>query len=372
MVVSKSARASLRDWLVSGITPAPVGDLEAQRLLGEAGRQGLLGLLAAVPEFPGRLPVDVREEWRRSVHRLLARGVHQLDLASRVWHRLEAAAHRPLPLKGAALAERLYASVAERPMADVDMLVLDDPAGAVRLLVEDGFSVVERAEHAVALRDRRSGGVVELHQSLTSCPGLFPLDRDGLYARRVKRTGTVPVAPSPEDLLVSLSLHAAFQHGFGLTLVQFLDVRRLLEREEVGAPAILELAEATSACGAVLLTLAAARVVVGADPASTLMSALEAKVPRSLRRRADALAEGDPLRLVAQARLSLARARWDLAQGRRMALLLHTLRPETWPGEPRPGLVGALAGGLRRAGRLFGREAAHALSGSAWAEPKQP
>jgi len=372
MVVSKSARVCLRDWLVSGITPAPEGDLDVPRLFGEAGRQGLLGLLAGVPEFLPALPKSVREEWRRAAHGLLARGVQQLDLAGRVLRRLEGAGHRPLPLKGAALAERLYDSVAERPMADVDVLVLDDAAGAVRLLAEDGLAVLERAEHAVALRDPRSGGVVELHQSLTSCPGLFPLDRDGLYARRVKGPGAVPVAPSPADLLVSLSLHAAFQHGFGLTLVQFLDVRRLLEREHVEPEAAAEIAEATGACGAVLLTLAAARVVVGADPGRGLMGALEAKVPRSLQRRARVLADGDPLRLVAPARLSLARARWDLAQGRRAAFLRLTLHPETWPGEPRPGWVSALTGGLRRAGRLFGREAAHALSGGALTEPKQP
>jgi hypothetical protein len=362
MVESKSARAALRDFLVSDLTPAA---FEERALFEEAGRQGLLGLLAAVPGFLARLGEDVRAQWRASAQRLLVRGVHQLALARRVRESLAGAALRSLPLKGAAVAERLYSSVAERPMADVDVLVLDDPAGAVRLLEGEAFAVVERADHALALREAKSGGIVELHLSLTSCPGLFPLDREGMWARREVLSGTVVEAPSPADLLVSLSLHAAFQHGFGLSLVQFLDFRRLLERARPEPGEVLEVAGRARAEGAVLLALAAARAVVAAEPPPDLQAALEAKVSRSLRHRARALETRGPLLLVAPQRPSLAAARLALAEGRRGELLRRTLLPEPWPGGPKPRPARAVVALLARAGRLSRREAGRVLAAEA-------
>jgi hypothetical protein len=351
---SKPPLKALREFVVSGVTPAAAAE---RSLFEEAGRQGLLALLAAAPGFLSGLREDRREEWRAAARRLLVRGLRQLALARRVRDTLASASLRALPLKGAAVAERLYASAAERPMADVDLLVLDDPARAVRLLEAEGFKVVERAEHAVALREDGSGAVVELHRSLTSCPGLFPLDREGLWARReAVSVGIVAEAPSPADLLVSLSLHAAFQHGFGLSLVQYLDFRRLLERARPERDRVLEAAEKARAEGAVLLALAAARAVVGAEPEG-LRPALEARLGDALRRRARALESGDPLRLLAPSRPSLAAARFALAAGRRVELIRRTLWPEAWPDEPRPRPGRALAVGLRRAGRLARREA---------------
>lgn len=368
MGVSKP-RALLREWLVSGVTPLPAGAAEARELLAEAGRQGLVGLLASERLFLDRQPDEVREAWREGARRLFVRGVVQLDLCGRVLRRLEGAGLRALPLKGAAVAERLYDSVGERPMADLDVLALDDPLRAERLLAEEDLKVAERADHAVALRHAKTGAIVELHRSVTSCPGLFPLDASGLFARRDRCGGAVAVVPSPPDLLVSLALHAAFQNGFGLTLVQFLDLRRVFERLPVDEGRVLEATSAARAEGAVLVALAAARTVVGAAPPAGLMAALEARAPFPARRLARAVETGDPLRLVAPQRPSLARTRWALAGGRRLELLRRTVFPQAWPGEPRRGGPSTLAHGLSRAGRLLTRELARVLPVP---EPKRP
>jgi len=371
MGVSKPARASLRDWLVSGLPPAPPpGPAEARALFEEAGRQGLVGLLAAASGVLGAMEDAVRAEWRQAARSLLARGVHQLDLAGRILRRLEARGLRALPLKGAAVAEILCDSPADRAMADVDLLVLDDVARAARHLEDDGFRLVERADHALALRDASTGGLVELHRSVTSCPGLYPLDADGLWARREEGRGIVPWRPSSADLLVALSLHAAFQHGFGLSLGQFLDFRRLLERARPEPDRVLEAAASARAEGAVLLALAAARAVLGAEVPLLMEAALAERVPRSLRERAQALLVSDPLKLVAPERPSLLRARWDLARGRRLELVRRTLVPTAWPGEPRRRGVGVLLLPLRRAGRLLAREAA--LRRDMEPEPRRP
>src|SRR4029450_5847578 len=100
-----------------------------------------------------------------------------------------------------------------------------------------GFSVLARADHAWAFLDPLSGSVLELHHSVTSCPGLFPLDGPGLVARSREGSGQVRRLPAPEDLLVHLAMHASFQHGLVLSLVQWLHFRRLPGR---GGPGIAD------------------------------------------------------------------------------------------------------------------------------------
>ena len=352
MGVSKPACASWRDWLVSGVTPAHQSPTEARALLAEAGRQGVVGLVAAAPGVLKTMPDSVRTQWSQAARSLLARGVHQLHLAGGLLRRLEASGIRALPLKGAAVAEILYDSPADRPMADLDLLVLGDVARAVRLFEDDeDFRVVERADHALALRHAPTGGIVELHRSVTSCPGLHPLDATGLWHRRESGTGMVPWRPSSADLLVQLSLHAAFQHGFGLSLVQFLDFRRLLERLPPAPELVLEAAAFARAEGALLWSLAAARAVVGAEVPAPLEGALAKRVSRPVRARALEIAKSDPRTLLVPARPSLLRSRWDLAPGRRLELVRRTLWPASWPGEPRRNLLLP----LRRAGLLLAR-----------------
>ena len=90
-----------------------------------------------------------------------------------------------------------------------------------------------RGDHAWAFRDPDGHGILELHRSVVSAPGLYPLDREGLWARRREGRGQLRVLPSAEDLLLQLALHAAFQHGLVLSLAQWLDFRLVLEREPI-------------------------------------------------------------------------------------------------------------------------------------------
>jgi hypothetical protein len=355
MAVSKPIRAALRGFVVSGLTPAAADSTSGHVLLAESERQGLVGLLAAAPGFLEALPEGVRGRWTAAARAQFVRGVLQLDLGARAMRALDDAGLRALPLKGAALAGRLYATPGDRPMADVDLLVLDDPVAAERALGALGFTRVERADHALALRETRSGGILELHRSFTSCPGLFPVDADGLWARREDRPGVVPRAPALEDLLVAAALHAAFQHGFALSLVQFLDFRRLLEASP-DLDRTLAAAAASRAEGALLLSLAAARAVVGAPFPEDWRRALEARAPAALGRRAQALEGRDPLALFAPEAPALAPLRLALAHGRRLELVSLTLSPPAWPGESRPGRAARVRASLRRLVRIVSRE----------------
>jgi hypothetical protein len=329
---------ALRGWLATGTLPCPSSEDEALALARAAGAQGLLGLLdeawpadAALPAHGA--PPSARVALREAHRELLVRGVGQLELAARAQRLLLERGLRALPLKGAAIAETLYDSVAHRPMDDVDLLALDAWDASLEALVDDGLRVCDAADHATVLVDRDTGFRVELHHSLTSCPGFFPVDRDGLWARSRPGRGQVPRLPAAEDLLAHLALHAAFQHGLVLSLVQFLDFRRLLERAAVPVAAAIEAAAAARAEAAVAAALEAAAIVVGARVPRALSAALGSRMPAGLRGALDR-ARLEPLLLVTPSEPGLARVRWALAKGRRAELVRGTLAPRGASGTP--------------------------------------
>jgi len=322
---------SLIDWVKSGRPPRPESDQVAQGLVEEATRQRVAPLLYAAltrdaDGWPAAAVLGLREQY----HRTFARGARQLDLAARLMRAFERAGLRVLPMKGVALAESAYDTVAERPMGDVDLLALDDWSASVRLLEEAGLVEGTRADHAWSFRDPH-GQVVELHHSVTSCPGLYPVDAEGLWRRR-ERTPAAPVAwrPAAEDLLVQLALHAAFQHALILTVVQYLDFRRILERASISRPHLRDAVEAAMAGRAVAASFTVADAVVGLPltagdgwPRSELPARLERWLRRGLAEPGAFLLQPAPL----------VRLRWELSRGRRWALLAGTLAPAMPQGE---------------------------------------
>src|SRR5262249_6816639 len=163
------------------------------------------------------------------------------------------------------------------------------------------------------------------HHSVTSCPGLYPVAHDALWRRSRPATGQIPRLPAPEDLLVQLSLHAAFQHGLVLRLVQWLHFPLLLARP-LGVGGGLHRAPGCPAESRAELPLAAALAAasraVGAVVPERLQQALASQLPRPLKRR---LLEGSPLALLEPAPAAHAVMRWRLVPGRRLELLRRTL-----------------------------------------------
>jgi Uncharacterised nucleotidyltransferase len=350
--VAARHRDALRRWLVSSALPVPADEAEATALVEAAREQRLAALLhAAVEEGGGEAwPRAVRAGLADEHRRLLVRGVGQLDLAARVAALLAARGLRSLPLKGAALAESLYASPAERPMADVDTLALDDWQSSVRALEEASFECAERADHAWSFVDPATRSFLELHRSVTSCGEVFGLDADALWSRARTAPGLVGRVPSSEDLLVQIAQHALFQHAGVLWLVQWLDLRRLLERDPPDLARLAAAARESRAMGCVRAALSAATAIVGA-PAYPQWPQ-EPPLPSPLRRWVEEVRR-DPLVAVTPAPPPLARLRWALAAGRRWPLIKGTLRPPAADG-PVTGL-GSASAVVRRAARLVRR-----------------
>jgi Uncharacterised nucleotidyltransferase len=340
-------RGLLGRWLVTGELPTAPDGAQGSRLAAVAGGEGLAGLLhEAIDQGQARWPETARKALRQAVHDDFSRGVRQLDTAGRVQDVLGTCGARCLPLKGAALVERLYDSVAHRPMVDIDLLVLDDWPRAVKRLGEAGFRARQGADHALTFIDPVFGTGIELHRGVTSCARLFPIDVDAVWARCRSGIGLIKRVPSSEDLLVHLSLHAAFQHGLALRLVQFLDFRRLLERDPPDLALLAELACKARAERAVALSLEAARAVVAAPISPGLEKLIAAWLPISLRRYLASWLGANPWALFTPAAPRLAWIRWQLADGRRLALVRETLSPS------RSASPAAVAGGA--AGRALG------------------
>jgi hypothetical protein len=313
--LSKNSAALLRDFLLTGVLPKL-----SLPLVRAAREQGLSAHFLAAAEGDPSSDPELREALRDDARVFLRDGLRKLEAARAALAILDGAGLRALPMKGAALAESLYASVAERPMSDVDLLVLDAFDLAAAALEARGYAVTERASHAWALRDPDLGVTVELHRSVTSCPSLFPSSPGRLWARRVPGNGPISRRPGLEDLLLQLSLHASFQHGLVLSLVQWLDFRRLLAPPDLAFEVCLGEARGMRAAPALASAVLAAEAVVGAVPPERHRAELEGALPRSVRARLRA-----PMSLVAPARAPLARLRWDLAAGRRLDLVRETL-----------------------------------------------
>jgi hypothetical protein len=352
MAESKAAQGLLQTLVARGLLPPLPAGLTPLDVAAAARAQGVTGLLLKAAEadpssWAGPLAGELAEHRRA----LLVRSLGQIALAARALGLLQGQGIRALPLKGAVLAESVYDVESDRPMSDVDVLALERWPEAVRVLEGAGFTEFTRGDHAWVCTDPASGGLLELHRSVTSCPGLFPLEAEAVWERSRPGGAQLPRWPSPEDLLVQLALHAAFQHALVLSLVQWLDFRRVLERETVDPQRLLAVAAASRAEVPLAAALLVAEGVVAAPVPAALASGL-APLPRGLRGWLDRR-RVDPLAFVSPTPASHARLRWELLAGRRTELVWRTL---VVPGGPEgdaalPARVGAAVGRALRLAR---------------------
>lgn len=189
---------------------------------------------------------------------LASRGIQQLDLATRFASAAGAQGLRVLALKGISIADELYGGVQNRPMADIDFLIVNThrfaaAADLARLL---GLMEIGASDHALVFKESASGVVLELHISLTACPGLFPVSHDALWESREPVRSTTMFRLSNLDTLVHLALHTAFQHALAANDYHYDDFVRGLEAWDPPPASLLERARdwrALSALGLMVI-----------------------------------------------------------------------------------------------------------------------
>lgn len=206
----------------------------------------------------------------------------------RVLDDLESLGIEVMPYKGVVLSQTLYGDMALRPSGDMDLLVhASDLPRAKKKVCELGYkphlTLSETAERAYVRSgyectfDHAGGrNLLELQWALQ--PNFYSVDFDvsGVFRRAV----TVSVAgrqaktPSPEDLLLILSLHAA-KHVWG-RLLWLCDIAQITKRPDLNWDWITSQAKALGIERIMHVTLLLAKSLLGAEipssPNRTLLS----------------------------------------------------------------------------------------------------
>ena len=280
------------------------GTVDWDTLLAMADRDRAYGALWQRVEAAGEdaVPADVRERLGR-----LARvaAFRQGRLEARLADALDALAEERIPvllLKGAALAAGVYGSFAERPMADLDLMVpVADAARAQRRLLAGGWvpragTLDARLDALYALHHHRpplvdaagSGAALEIHvQPLPlGHPFAFGAGRLWLDARPVRVEGREALAPSPPHQLLHLCIHFAWAHALRSGAWRTLrDVRTLAERSPPDWSAFVALAEGARAGTCAYWTLRMSRDRMDAMIPAEVLAALRPRGPEALHAR---------------------------------------------------------------------------------------
>jgi hypothetical protein len=253
-----------REWgllLAASCADAGASDLEHIRNLLEtpvdwksvlrlADHHGTLSLLHQnLSRFGGLVPssalasalASLRERYERNVHRslfLAGELVRILDCVDRI-------GAEAIPYKGVVLSEVYYGDMALRQSGDMDLFVRKRDVARIRSAVRDlGYTprmaVPEDAEANYIASgyewtfDSPAGrNLLELQWALQPRFYAVDYDMDGLFERAVGVTvaGRRVKTPSPEDLLLVLSVHAA-KHAWE-RLIWLCDIAQILKREEL-------------------------------------------------------------------------------------------------------------------------------------------
>lgn len=196
------------------------------RVIELARRHGVAQMLPACWKAQGAVPPPSASGRVQAIHLSCAAGnirlFHELESIVRAF---QAAGITVVPLKGAWLAESVYASIAQRTMADVDLWVRRKELDAARRVMESlGYSSRPKTDRPQDLQDEISGEtqlfkaeapMVELHWNVF--PGEWlrhaaRIDEQALWERTLPYKGEAVRQLSPEDAILHLCVHLAVNH----------------------------------------------------------------------------------------------------------------------------------------------------------------
>jgi hypothetical protein len=225
--------------LLRGDEPAAVSADEWRRAAAAARPEGLEAwLYRRIVRGASDVPDDVRDGLRAAIAAVVARALALAAELATILRALAAAGVACAPLRGAALAERLYDDACARPAGDIDLLVRRADLDAVETTLGAlGFRPVDRRagfarEFSYTLELVRQGVVVEPHWTLAYPPFADVLDMERVWARcRPGRVaGERALLLSSASLLLNLCLHLIHKAP-DVPLLWLLDIDCLVRRE---------------------------------------------------------------------------------------------------------------------------------------------
>jgi len=211
------------------------------RLADEHGTSALL--YQSLSPLGDLVPAPVRASLRQLYERNIHKSLFLTRELIRVLDCIDALGITAIPYKGVVLSEAYYGDTALRQSGDMDFFVRESDVARIKKAVCDlGYTlrlpVPESAEddyiasgYECTFDSPAGKNVLELQWALQ--PRYYAVDFDmrGLFDRAVRVTlaGRPVKTPSPEDLLLVLSLHAA-KHVWG-RLIWLCDIKQILQRE---------------------------------------------------------------------------------------------------------------------------------------------
>jgi putative nucleotidyltransferase-like protein len=213
------------------------------RLADQHGVSSLLyqNLMRVQSAVPASALASLRQEYQQNVYKSLFLARELI----RILDCLDALGTAVIPYKGLVMSEVYYGDMAMRRSGDMDLFVRRQDVARIKNAVRDlGYTPrVPIPQHAEAdyiasgyeyTFDSPAGkNLLELQWALQPRFYAVDFDMDGLFERAVNVTvaGRRVKTPSPEDLLLVLSVHAA-KHVWG-RLIWLCDIARILKRENL-------------------------------------------------------------------------------------------------------------------------------------------
>jgi hypothetical protein len=218
-------------------------------LISEAGRHRIAPLLYSkikLAEAESMIPTDILHKLRKKYMVNAYRNTVLFHQLSELVARLN---HKNIPvilLKGAHLAEFIYKDIALRPMSDLDILVKEEHLSeAVKIAFSAGYQfffdndpkknktnkgydygIMPDFKHFHALIHLETKCMLEIHCFISSESSPFEIPPSEIWqsAQSAVLNKNEIFLLSPEDLIIHLCLHAAYDHLFDFGLVALYDI----------------------------------------------------------------------------------------------------------------------------------------------------
>ncbi|MBI4454479.1 MAG: nucleotidyltransferase family protein [Acidobacteria bacterium] len=231
----------LRSQDLSGVPPHPFENQNWEVIVREAIREGLIPFLYKWIVAAESAPAKIDEEVRRTYFEVWARNSLLLKELVVILRALEASGLPCAPLRGAALAERLYGQAIARPMGDLDLLIRKPDLPRIAVILQSlGFREMDRRPGFAQefsytrkfYKDMHGWIIVEPHWTLAYPPFTDGFDMQPVWERCVKgRVAGVEIWQlGREDLLLHLCLHIAHRDG-SAPFLWLYELHRLLMQE---------------------------------------------------------------------------------------------------------------------------------------------
>jgi hypothetical protein len=266
------------------LSPQP---LDWHELLRLADHHGVTSLLyQKLAPLSDTVPSAALAALRKSYETNIRKSLFLTRELIRILDCLDGLGVKAIPYKGLVMSEVYYGDMALRQSGDMDLFVRKEDVARIKTVVRDfGYTprvfVLEDAEQNYIASgyectfDSPAGkNLLELQWALQPRFYAVDFDMDGLFERAVSATfaGHTVKTPSPEDLLLILSMHAA-KHVWG-RLIWLCDIAQILKRANLNWDWIRSQARSLGIERILHITLLLANQLLG----SAVPSPLEASI----------------------------------------------------------------------------------------------